>query len=399
MAGIFDTLTNAFTGAPAQQANLQTQQYIGNQQALINSAIQNAQTTGLGALQGGTASAIGALQPGITQARSDISGATPQAIGALNQWTGLGQSALQQGQMGGLAALGAGVNQAVGAFNPLSGAANQYGMAGQQASQASADALGLNGPEGVARAQATFQAGPGYQFGLNQGLESLVRNANVGGMAAGGNALRESQKFGADYANQEFDKYRQLLAGREQLYNPLQASALGQAGQGISQAALTGGTGGANIYTGTGGRLSDLYSTTGGREGAIYGAEGQSLADLASKGALAGAQIYQTGGQNQADLLRGLVGTQAGFAGQTLAPIAQGNMDAAKAQAAGSANLVNLLGSGATALATGGLSGGLGGLTSMFGGGSVGSPTIPTAPAPNNSYWAYNGMGGYSPTY
>lgn len=354
--GIFDTLTNAFTGAPAQQANDKTQQYIAQQQAQVNAAIQNAQTTGLGALQGGTTSAIGALTPGITQARTDISGAYPQAIDSLNRWTGLGESALNQGQTGGLAALSSGVNQAVGAFNPLSGAANQYGMAGNQAMQASADALGLNGPEGVARAQASFQAGPGYQFGLNQGLESLVRNANVGGMAAGGNALVEAQKWGQGYADQEFDKYRQALAGREQLYNPLQAGTLGQYGQGISQAALTGGTGGANIYTGTGGRLSDLYSTTGGRESALYGQEGQSLADLASRGALAGAQIYQTGGQSQADLLRNLVGTQAQFAGQALKPVTDSYMDAAKAQAAGSANFVNLLGSGAKAYATGGLS-------------------------------------------
>ena len=383
--GLWDTLTNAFTGAPAAQANQQTQQYIAGQQGQINAAVDAARTAGTNAITGGTTGALAQLTPGITQARADINQYYPQSIDALNRWTGLGESALNTGQTGGLAALSSGVNQATGAFQPLLGAANQFGYASGQASNASADALGLNGPEGVARAQAQFQAGPGYQFGLGQGLESLVRNANVGGMAAGGNALRESQKFGADYANQEFDKYRQALAGREQLYGGLTNQAYGNYGQGISQAALTGGTGGANIYTGTGGRLSDLYSATGGREATQYGTEGQSLADLASKGALAGAQIAQTGGQSQADLLRGLVGTQAGFAGQTLAPVAQGNMDAAKAAAQGSANLWQGIGSGITALSTGGLSGltsGLGsGLFSGISGGFMGPGSFNT-PAP-----------------
>lgn len=355
----WDTLTNVFTGAPAQQANQQTQQYIAGQQQQINNAINQAQTTGLAALQGGTTGALGQLTPGIEQARTDINQYYPQSIDALNRYTGLGESALQAGQTGGLNALYSGVNQATAAFDPLLGAANQFGYASGQASNASADALGLNGPEGVARAQAQFQAGPGYQFGLGQGLESLVRNANVGGMAASGNALRESQKFGADYANQEFDKYRQALAGREQLYGGLTNQAYGNYGQGISQAALTGGTGGANIYTGTGGRLSDLYSTTGGREATQYGTQGQSLADLASKGALAGAQLLQTGGQSQADLLRGLVGTQAGFAGQTLGPVSQGNMDAARAQAQGSANLWGGIGGALSGAASGGLFGSL----------------------------------------
>ena len=48
----------------------------------------------------------------------------------------------------------------------------------------SANALGLNGPAGNAAATAAFQAGPGYQFALEQGLEGINRTANAAGMGA-----------------------------------------------------------------------------------------------------------------------------------------------------------------------------------------------------------------------
>lgn len=85
-----------------------------------------------------------------------------------------------------------------------------------------ADANGLNGPEGVARAQQAFQTGPGYQFQLDQGLQALNRSAAAGGMGASGNALLEAQRYGQGLANQEWGSYLSRLAP----YNDAQRAGL-----------------------------------------------------------------------------------------------------------------------------------------------------------------------------
>jgi hypothetical protein len=211
-----------------------------------------------------------------------------------------------------------------------------------------ADALGLNGPEGIARAQASFSAGPGFQFALGQGLEAIGRNANMAGMGAGGNALVEAQRYGQGLAQQEFDKWRQALAQREGMFLPLESSALGNVAQGTAGAALTGGQGAANIYGTTGGRLSDLYSGTGAGAANIYGGAGRSLSDLAAGGGRNAADIYTNTAAREAQLRQGMVGTQAQFAGQLAGPYANTYQQEAAAELGGSKNLWNLIGSGAT---------------------------------------------------
>src|SRR5262245_10430280 len=205
-------------------------------------------------------------------------------MAAIYGGTGGAETALREGQTGGLAALGGGVAGATGAYDPLAGAASRWGVLGQNTGTMSADALGLNGPEGVARAQAAFQASPGYQFRLGQGLDAIARTANAGGMAASGNTLAEAQRFGQGLAGQEFNNWLTNLANREQLYGGLERGALTDTATGRAQAALTGGTGGANIFTGTAGRLSDLLSGYGRGAADIYGTTGRTLADLAYRG-------------------------------------------------------------------------------------------------------------------
>ena len=103
------------------------------------------------------------------------------------------------------------------------------------------------------------RSSPGYQFQLNQGLESVLRNANASGMGAGGNQLREAQTYGQGLANQDYGAWRAGVSGLGQAqqgaYAPLGANAASTAASGTANAALTGGTGAANIYTGTGGKL------------------------------------------------------------------------------------------------------------------------------------------------
>jgi hypothetical protein len=44
---------------------------------------------------------------------------------------------------------------------------------GNRADKLFADALGVNGPKGMARARAAFQVSPGYAFALQQGLQGV----------------------------------------------------------------------------------------------------------------------------------------------------------------------------------------------------------------------------------
>ena len=125
------------------------------------------------------------------------------------------------------------------------------------------DALGLGGAAGNARATGAFQAGPGYNFMRDQGLESVARNANAAGMLAGGNMLQESQRYGSGLANQEFNNWRNALGQREGLYAPLAA------------------------------RQADMYQT-----------QGQNLADLNSRQGLAAMANYSTNAAQRADAYR-----------------------------------------------------------------------------------------------
>jgi hypothetical protein len=295
---------------------------------------------------------LGAIGPAITQARSDITGTLDPAIAALTAGRDVGASALGAGQAGGLAALQSGVGAATAAFDPLAAAASGYSRYYAPAQTAYNTALGL-GPQGTDPA-AAFRNTPGYQFALNTGLESILRNANVGGGAAGGNLLRESQTFGTGLADQTFQNYLANLLKVPQLYAPLETSALGTVGQGRAQAALTGGTGAANIYTGTGGRLADLYSRTGGDIAGAYGTAGGRLADLASRGGLAEADVYRGTGTNIANLLNQIASGQAGATTSLAQPYAGTYATEAAGQAQGSANLWNLITGGARLAAGGG---------------------------------------------
>src|SRR5215471_114475 len=97
------------------------------------------------------------------------------------------------------------------------GTANQYGSAattpwsdlytrGLKGYDAYADATGANGPEGMQRAIQNFQAGPGFNFQLTQGLDALNRAGAAQGLGTG-NILRGAQTFGSGLANTAFKDY------------------------------------------------------------------------------------------------------------------------------------------------------------------------------------------------
>lgn len=89
------------------------------------------------------------------------------------------------------------------------------------------DAVGLGGPEGIARATANFQALPGYQAGLTGGLDAIDRRAASRGMLGSGNTNIDTAKFATDYANRNYGDYVNRLSP---YFGQQQGAAAGMAG-------------------------------------------------------------------------------------------------------------------------------------------------------------------------
>lgn len=98
------------------------------------------------------------------------------------------------------------INQAIAGYNP-------YVAAGKNATNTLSNALGLNGAAGNTAAQGAFQAGPGYQFALDQGSQAALRGASAAGMLNSGNTLTALTQFGQGLANQEYGGWLDRLSG------------------------------------------------------------------------------------------------------------------------------------------------------------------------------------------
>jgi hypothetical protein len=122
---------------------------------------------------------------------------------------------------------------------------------GQSGEQALADALGMNGPAGNARATAAFQNNPGYQFQLQQGLAAVNAKNAAGGNLASGNTLMDLTRFGQGLAGTGWQNYVQNL-------------------QPFVGAANTAAGGIAGVDTGLGNALNQSYT---GEGNAMYGAD------------------------------------------------------------------------------------------------------------------------------
>jgi hypothetical protein len=114
-----------------------------------------------------------------------------------------------------------------------------YGKTGVDAYQA---AMGL-GPQGAAGMD-TFRNTPGYQFALEQGEDSVMRNAAARGMLAGGNTSTDLMRYGTGLADQTYQSYLKNLNPIMDMYKTGVAGEAGALGS-IAQ-------GGANAYTNMG---------------------------------------------------------------------------------------------------------------------------------------------------
>lgn len=159
------------------------------------------------------------------------------AAAAANQGLSNAYNEASQSINGGVKTYNNFANQAGAKFDPF------YNN-GVNANNMYANALGLNGLGGNTAATNAFQAGPGYQFQQQQGLQALDRGAASRGMLSSGNLLMGEQKYGSDLANQEYQNW---------LKNLLLSSASGQTAAGSQ----------ANILTGQGNTAYDAGKTIG----------------------------------------------------------------------------------------------------------------------------------------
>ncbi len=215
----------------------------------------------------------GAEQEAADKNRQLLAAYQPQTMGYLKEAYGQGR-----GDLG----------QAVQAYQPLANIGQQFGGANQML----LNAYGLGGPQGTADAQAAFQAGPGYQWAMDQGMEARKRAMAGSSMGQSGNSEIDAIKFGQGLANQEYNPWRTGLQGLGQM--GIQAA--GMAGQGQSQG-----------YT----NLANLAQTYGTNQAGVAGnvlSGNMDANKLQAAGEAAGAKNVLGFGMNLASLAAGGMG-------------------------------------------------------------------------------------------
>lgn len=105
-----------------------------------------------------------------------------------------------------------------GYLNEAKGITGDYLDLGKLGAGLYADSLGLNGAEGNARATSAFQTAPGYQFGMDQGLQALERNASKYGRSNSGNTDLDLMRYATGYANDAYGNWQNQLSGYNGMY-------------------------------------------------------------------------------------------------------------------------------------------------------------------------------------
>lgn len=160
----------------------------------------------------------------------------------------------------GMGYINEGTGQAAGYLGEARDIYSPLSDLGQKGGALFGDALGINGAEGNARATGAFQAGPGYQFAMNQGLQALERRAGAQGRLQSGQTGIDTLGFAQGLANQEYGNWLDRLGNPGTVIN----SAMG------SEANTLGSL--AGLYTGAAGQKVDL---AGGIASGLMGANNQ----------------------------------------------------------------------------------------------------------------------------
>lgn len=115
--------------------------------------------------------------------------------------------------------------------NELQEPFRQSGMTGQNRLMELLGIGGNAGAQGYGKysrdfSMSDYQADPGYQFRMSEGLKSLDRQAAARGGLISGGALKAAQKYGQDYASNEYtNAFNRYQTNRSNQLNPLQSLA------------------------------------------------------------------------------------------------------------------------------------------------------------------------------
>ena len=123
---------------------------------------------------------------------------------------------LDQYKRDGLGALDSGLgkssgylDKALGAYGGLSDLAGKY----TKGTDLYLNAIGVNGGDAAKAAQQQFTAGPGYQQGIDAGLDAINRRRAGSGMLASGNADLDALSFAQNAQNKEWGGWLDRLSG------------------------------------------------------------------------------------------------------------------------------------------------------------------------------------------
>ena len=170
---------------------------------------------------------------------------------------------------------------------------------GQQGNQALMQALGLGGNSFDPNAQLVrpfgqqdFQTDPGYQFRLQQGLDSVLNSRSAMGGLNSGNTMKALEQYGQGFASNEyqnaFNRYQQ---NQQNVYNRL---------SGISNTGANAAAGIANLGANAAGNVSGLqYAQGQAQAGGTLGQAGainSGIGNLTSNWLQANALQQQQGG-------------------------------------------------------------------------------------------------------
>lgn len=140
----------------------------------------------------------------------------------------------------------------------LGGQVNNSGAASNQM----ANMLGLNGTQGQNQGFQNWQNSTGYQFGLNQGQQSVTGNAAAQGLLNSGATAKALDTYGQNYANTQYGNYDNQLQGLIGSGNQA-ANTIGGAGQQSSSTGQTNTTNGSGFFGSQGSASAGL--------GALFG--------------------------------------------------------------------------------------------------------------------------------
>lgn len=177
--------------------------------------------------------ANGYFDAGLDRSTGAVTGARDTAGGYLDQNNGLWSDYFNRGNQ----TLDSGTSRAIDAarqggavYDPL---LSKYGGATTML----LNSLGVNGAEGNAAARGAFDAGPGYNFTRDQGIEALNRSRNARGMLNSGNTDIDALTYGTGLADKTYGSWQDRLGS---FLSPELSAAGGKAGSFQNIASLIG---------------------------------------------------------------------------------------------------------------------------------------------------------------